>query len=536
MNSPLQHPQVQVLVASFRRNWKWVAGPTAVGAALALLYVLFTAPKWQATQTLLVRDEATGSQLRQGRFDSADAMKTAQETILELSKNQLVVEGALREAGPSNRNRGKNWPTSDDVEKLRDAIKVRAPKGAMFGATEVLYLSITDRDPKRAVQLTTAVCNQLDSALRDVRVKKGQSMTAELERGLALAQADLQQATEALEKIEQSVGSDLPELRVLNESGAGEGNLRQQLNQIESEIRAARQAQEDIRKTREHLMRVNDDPDQINAVSTLVLDRLPAIRRLKDGLLEAQLRTSELSGRMTGEHPKVIAAKQAETAVRQELIREVKLGLQSSAADLEAYEARVKSLTEQAEEVRERFARLAQVRAEYGNLTATVKRRAEVVQKAEKDLADARAMVEAARTTSLLTRVDQPSTGDRPVGPGKMTVFAGGIFAGVLVGCGIVVLMTPIGQTTMRRRLSDWIAAPFGRRATDRAAAGQGGIFWGRRATDVAAANAATNQGPPRRRATDQPPQASSDPPRRRAEDRIETEPAAKPRVYSEVS
>lgn len=548
MNLLNQYPIAVDVVTALRKHWKVIATAAGGGAMLAMLYVAFSAPKWQAVQTLLVREEASGSTARQGRFDNADAMKTAQETILELSKNPAVAEASLREAGaPAGVGNTANWPSRHDVEDFRDAIKVSAPKGASFGATEVLYVMIGDRDPKRAISLVSAVCNQLDKAVRDVRFKKGQSLTRELERTHALALDDLKQVTQELEKIERAVGTDLPELRVLNESGAGDGNLRLQLNQIESEIRAARQAQDDITKTREHLKRVDADPHQINAVSTLVLERLPAIKRLKDGLLEAQLRTSDLSGRLTEGHPKVAAAKKAEEAVRAELIREVKLGLQSSQADLEAYEARVTSLQKQAQGVRERFENLARLRAEYGNLTAAVKRRSEVVQKAEKDLSDARAMVAASQTASLLTRIDEPSTGERPVGPGKTTVLAGGFLGGFFVGLGIVLLISPIGKVSMRRRVSDLLKAPFGRRSSDRDGddrrSGLAGVFFGRRSADAQAtlpsrraedSKPVISQGPPRRRATDVAP-AISEAPRRRTED-VQSESIPTPRVYSEVS
>ena len=46
-----------------------------------------------------------------------------------------------------------------------------------------------------------------------------------------------------------------------------------------------------------------------------LLDSQPALRRLKDGLVDAQLRTAALQGRMSAEHPEVISAKEAETQV-----------------------------------------------------------------------------------------------------------------------------------------------------------------------------------------------------------------------------
>ena len=57
------------------------------------------------------------------------------------------------------------------------------------------------------------------------------------------------------------------------------------------------------------------DPTRLMAAPTRLLDSQPALRRLKDGLVDAQLRTATLQGRMSAEHPEVISAKEAETQV-----------------------------------------------------------------------------------------------------------------------------------------------------------------------------------------------------------------------------
>jgi len=60
----------------------------------------------------------------------------------------------------------------------------------------------------------------------DLREAKARSTTEELAKAVSLAQRDLTQATDSLSKMEQRVGSDLAELRILNESPSGDSDLR----------------------------------------------------------------------------------------------------------------------------------------------------------------------------------------------------------------------------------------------------------------------------------------------------------------------
>ena len=59
---------------------------TVLFGGLGVVYVLFMKQDtFQASQALLVRDEATGAVMRLGRFQSQAEMKAAQETILEMA-------------------------------------------------------------------------------------------------------------------------------------------------------------------------------------------------------------------------------------------------------------------------------------------------------------------------------------------------------------------------------------------------------------------------------------------------------------------
>jgi uncharacterized protein involved in exopolysaccharide biosynthesis len=522
----------QRITGLLRRHWLLWSTPIVVCTAVAVIYALVRQPAWEASQTLLVRDEAVGDLRRQGRFDSTEAMKSAQETVLEIARNPKVVSRALAEIGPpTDRAKQTDWPDARDVEDAQEAIRVTAPPGAEFGQTELIYLSVRQPSRDRALALAGAVGRALQDRLQQLRERRAQSLIAELEDTVKLAQDDLNEATRRLRDMETRVGSDLGELRMLNHSGTGDSNLRSSLNQLKEELRAARAALMANQQQQELLAAALEDPGQLVATPNQLLESQPALRRLKDGLVDAQLRTAEMMGKMSPDHPLVQAAVTGEREVRQHLHGELAVALRGAEADAKVTRGQIESLEKQLAEVRERLDKLASLRAEYGNLVAEVGDRTETLNRAHQALSDARASQRAALSTSLVTLVDAPQTGSRPTGPGKTALAAGGLFGGIAIAVGLLILVGPVDGSPGRRwydrlpfrrraedrvgrRVSDIAASATGRRAEDRAAS-QG---------PAAGPDAASEQGPPfGRRADDMKygRRADDAPPRRRAEDQM---------------
>ncbi len=454
------------IIRLLKKKWALWVLPTIAMTIAAGAYSVVRTPVWKASQAILVRDEAVGS--RQGRFDSADAMKTAQETIMEVSKNRQVLASALESVN------GRK-PTKEEVGKLKDALAINAPKGAEFGRTEVIYLSVKADTREAALQLTDAVCTQLGLRLQELRRRKAQSVISELEKTVHLTQLDLAAASKKLSAIESEVGSDLGELRILNDTGAGDSNLRLALNEIKNELRQAVARQQDYEQLRQILTTAIADPSQIVAAPNQLLNTLPTLRRLKTGLVDAQLRTAQLLGKMNSAHPLVKASFEEEREVKENLRAELAVAGRDLSAQLRISEARIRSLEKQRTEVRNRLGRLAGLRAGYNVLNADVRQRIAIVEQANKDLADARASQNAATASSLLTRLDSPIADDSPVGPSKAVILLGGFLGGLALGLGLVTLTSPLGVQS-GRRLTDYLG--FGRRASDRP---------GTRATDNAA-------------------------------------------------
>ena len=136
----------------------------------------------------------------------------------------------------------------------------------------------------------------------------------------------------------------------------------------------------------------------------------------------------------------MIAAKETEKRVQAQLHDELDVAIKGVEVDLQSAVNRADSLNNNSQAGRDRIARLASARAEYANLIAAVDNHSKLVEAARKNLADARADHASAHTASVIGRIDGVESGVQPIGPGRMTITAGGGVAGLIFGFGLVFL------------------------------------------------------------------------------------------------
>lgn len=488
-------------------RWLWIL-PTVLVPLAALGYARFRPEVWEAAQGLLLRDDALTNQNRAGRFDGNESRKAAQETILEMLRNRQVVQAALTTIGPpADCRQPWLWPQEADTEQARDDVTIRAPKGGEFGRSEVVYLTVKQATRPRAIALAAALCDQLDTHLQRLRKNKAEGLIVELQKNLETAQADREVVARRLQALESEVGSDLGELRTLTEPASGESNLRMGSNKIKEELRQAQAKLSANEQLQTLLSTAVKNPNEVLAMPNQLLESQPALRRLKEGLIDAQLRTSQILGRTSAEHPAAQAAVAAEEKIRQNIQAELATSLRGVSAEQKLSAALVASLDAQLADVQGRLDRLARLRVSYSNLVAETRQRSQMVEEAEKALAEARASQGPAQASSLITRLGQPQTGDRPLGPGTVVLVAGGLAGGLALGLGLVVLVAPSSVGHGRRWTdylplagrckTDVVSQPLvpGRRAEDQA--------YGRRTTDVPATPAATPETGDRRKGGD---------------------------------
>jgi uncharacterized protein involved in exopolysaccharide biosynthesis len=414
---------------------------------------------WEACQALIIRNEAATNDEAPGKFVGTDEMKTVQETILELARSRGVLSAALKDVGPPAEYRKplSSWPTAEDIAGLRDHLELSAPKGAEFGSTEIFYLKVRDRDRHRASALATAVSGHLESAFQHVRNAKAQSMIHELTKAARLAGEDLKESTARLAAIESRAGSDLAELRILHDSNSGESSLRRAMTEIHGELRQAMAEKSTSEGLLSLLQTGRDDPNALLGVPARMLEAQPALRELREGLIAAQLRTANLQGRMSDEHPLVLAALESERRIRADLHEELASAICGVEADLRLTRDRIRLLEQQLEATCRKLAALAELRASYSNQVAETANRVQLLQRAEEKLAEARTTQATADAASLIARIDVPDTGTDPIGPSRAMLVLMGIAAGLAAAAGFALLTVPPSQPALSQEVA---AAP----------------------------------------------------------------------------
>jgi uncharacterized protein involved in exopolysaccharide biosynthesis len=458
----------KMLLDIWRRRHMVILAP-AGALTLAALVVAVLSPKyWSATQALYIRDEGGGIADHQGRFVSVDAMQTAQETILEVARHHNVLKAALLDCGPDQKlsqKKLKNWPDGDTIDGFRSLVSVRAPKGAQFGRTELIYLTAKARNTDRAVRLTDALTKRLILRMQELRQEKYGELVKELEEAARIAEQDLTRATRRLQELERSVGVDLAELRVLMNEGQGDGHLRRTASEITRELRIAEAKLVAKRKELEQLTAARHDDRALIALPSQILDSQPLLKRMKEGLVEAQIRVSQTLGDLNPEHPRAKAVIHAEKKIRAQVYRELQTALAAVRNEVDVIEGQIRMINARGGETTVRLENLADLRAQYGTLVADVKQRTAVLEAAQTDLASAQGNLLAARASSLIQRVESPVPSSNPVGPGRSTIVLAGMLAGLAIGVGVVFLLEPEEQT----KGDPWNdLLNSGRRTTDR--------------------------------------------------------------------
>lgn len=428
---------IHALVA---RPKRWLV-PAALVSAVAVAYALFRPNTWEASQALIVRNEATISTVEgPGKFSQPDQMKTIQETILELARSRGVLSAALKEVGPPVGRAAKAWPSDRDIADLGEQTKLVPPKGAEFGKTEVFYLKVRDHGRDRAVALANAITRHLQASFQQLRDAKAQSMIHELGKAVELSADDLKEATARLARIETEVGSDLGELRILHDASTGESALRRTATEIRNELRQAHNDRATDQELLALLREAQMDPSRLLAAPNRLLESQPALRRFKDGLVDAGLHTANLQGRMASSHPLVLAAVEAQQQIHENINRELPVAIRGIEAELRLNADRVALLEKQLADVTGRLANLASLRASYSNLVAETQNRKMLLEKAQEKLADARTSQATANTASLIAPIDQPDIPADPLGPGRSFLALAGILAGLVTGFGVLFL------------------------------------------------------------------------------------------------
>ncbi|TWT81634.1 hypothetical protein CA13_30870 [Planctomycetes bacterium CA13] len=467
--APIPWKHVRNVLVVFAPLW---VGATIVFAFFGVSYSLLRRDVYSARQPLVVRNEATSSVDRMGRFSSQTELKAAQETILEMTQNPEVVAGALRQIGPRSGKPDSNWPSTEVIDSVANGkVNLLAPHGSEFGNTEVVYLQVKASDQQRALVFCEAMFDNLTEHLRNIRQVRADSVIRELTYARDQAEENLNEAADRMRVFEVQFSADLGELRNLNDAIAGDGTNRRTLEQTANELQIAELELEKLHSLHELLIAGSKNPDHLLVSGSDLLTLQPSLLRLKDGLIDAQITSSQLAANRTAKHPSVINARSTEQQIRKRMQEEASTVVQAMQPVLKLEQARVQRLTEKQNRLVQRLEALAAARTDYAKVDAEVNHRTTLLEEAERALAEAHASRTAALSTNLVAELGPPQVSENPIGPGGFLVTMGSATAGLLFGLGSVFLIAPGPNETRRgRRWTDFLQKG-GRRAADQAAA-----------------------------------------------------------------
>ena len=306
-----------------RRHAGRVLVPTLVIGTLVGVYAFVKPDTWEATQPLAFRNDAAGNIESLGKFKYPEELKTKQETILEIGKSKGVLTRALETVGPpAGYADPAVWPTREDVLDFAREVKLTPPKGVEIGTTEMVYVKVKADSRDRAEQLADAVRDQLQLALQQLRNDRAEH-DRRIDQGRGRGRG-------------RPLDGHLPPGRAgktgrarpvgaAQSARAALGRQRRAAPAGRDRKRAAASAKRE-RSDRSLLKMLNeaqDDPSKLLATPTRLLESQPALRRLKDGLVDAQLKSADLVGRLADAHPLAKASRASEDEIRRNLHEEI---------------------------------------------------------------------------------------------------------------------------------------------------------------------------------------------------------------------
>lgn len=435
--------------------YKWVfLGCVTFCTLGGVVFALMTPKVYQASQPFLVRDEISGKIMKPGRFDSLEAMKSAQETIQEIAKNPEVLRSALSQAGPTSWFADPaDFPDDSTVEGFRDDVWISAANGAELGKTEVIHLNVRAHSRERAQQLVELVTVGMAKQLRDVRGRRATSIESELKAAVNIATTRLEETTERVVAMERGLGEDLMELRAMESPHSGESSLRPALIKVDDELLGARNLMQQADHQVVFFAEAMANPDHLLGVPNELLEQHQTLKELKLGLVRARLSLSTASGRFVETSSQVRQIQNEIDAIQRQIYLELDVAIQCANVQKQFAQTRMQTLNQQREKIQDRLRNLADQRAPYANLMEELRVASDQYREAKTELSQAQAVLSGTEKVDLMTRLEKPHVGTQPVSLSRSTVVMGSLGCGVFIALGLVMLLSAPGNEVSPREL-----------------------------------------------------------------------------------
>ena len=428
--------------------------PAIAGLILATIYAFFLKGEtWTSRQSMIIRDDLLGQTFKPGSFISQEAMKSAQETVLETARRPEVIRQALETLGPDRSSLlglgggiTGSWPSEQDIENFRGAVSFESANGGEFGESEVIVLAAKGSSPTRSVKFLSILMDEVDNKLSVIQGDRFESMEAELR---ATRDSTLR-SKEALESDLMAIesgfdGTDIHLYRDLNgrSSGGSPSAFENKINEIATQRRDATRKLAELRANRQMLVDASRNAEFELPTSAEMLASQPALSTMLTGLDKAMQDLAEVSSTYQGEHPKLKAARDKVTSTKFQIQNSFGTFIRGIDGQIDVQKKQIASLDQLRAENTLRLTSVSRNRAPYASLSRQVDKLNEAYSEANARLTLMQSRKMASDSIKLLTRIGEPWIGTRADGMGKRALALVGGLAGLFIGMGLVMIVAP---------------------------------------------------------------------------------------------
>ena len=442
MNSESRQ-RINYLFSTIRNHAMLLIVPAIIGLVLATFYAFFVMPEmWTARQSFLIRDDLSGSAFKPGRFDSEEARKSAQETILEVARRPLVVRSVLEKLGPESMLSGGNWVTDEVIEDTQKAIDISAPNGAEFGKTDAIVLTAKSSTRERTRKFIELLSEEITTQTNRIRSLRFESMESESHQAYLAAVEARDDAINRLNDLDQRLGSDFGFL-TLRGNQPGQSNQPSGVEAIQSEILRKQDELEQAETVFAALLKAFENPKQASQLPSEVAAAQPKIENTMAKLLDLQEELHLAKGLYSNRHPRVRSLAKAIEFSQQQLYNSLTGEMAGVQAGIQLKKRQLAGLKDSIEKLKARLIRLSKARSEHLALTTQSQQLGEAATRAKTAWTEIESRTKTARTVGLLTPTDVAQVSTRPDGVGKKAVALAGLLGGLMIGTGLMFIVAP---------------------------------------------------------------------------------------------
>lgn len=441
------NPRTKYLLSTLNEHRLLLIVPTIAGFVLALTYVmLFRSESWTSRQRLLIRDDLLGQPQKPGKFDSLEAMKSRQETILEIARSPEVIVEVLKDLGPVKKGFWSNlsaFPDVKTIESYQGKIRLTAPNGGELGKTETVMLTVKEANPDRSHRFIERLLDEVELATQHVRWSMLQSMEQEIQRSRDGAWDALERSIAQMRTMELALGLDTAVMANMSSVMAGENSLRQEVTQLENEKRVIEAQLESLKTAKQILEMAKSDPHLIVTSSSPFLRDQQKLNQVARSMVDAQKEHADVVSRYQEIHPTVQNAIERLEVMKVHLSQELSGLALTLNSQIRESVAQIDRLNSEIENRTQRLATLSNRRADHLVINAELAKRAEKLNELDNLLDNIRSFRETGEGAPWISRVGAPQTASAPDGLTKRSSVLIGGFLGFMFGLGLVMLFAP---------------------------------------------------------------------------------------------